>query len=145
MHSAVSRSLTSNDAQVDIFRDDHAVSNGTQLLVVPKRQNRLSADGRTVVGSRNPMIKSLNLEAINSRVLTVSSLLRKRNMFVNRSLTANTKRSTQIPWKFASLRHLPEKNGRIAILSVLGTDGPVSRADIRPWHSTHGGHGKRRV
>jgi hypothetical protein len=37
------------------------------------------------------MIKSLNLEAINGRVLIVSSLLGKRSVFVNGSLTASTK------------------------------------------------------
>jgi hypothetical protein len=106
-----------------------------------KSQNRLSADERTLVGSRNPMIKSLNLEAINYRVLTVSSLSGKRSVLVNGSLTARTKSSTKIPWEFASLRHLSEKNEGIAISSVLGTGGPVSKADIptlaqhswRPW------------
>jgi intracellular septation protein A len=87
------------------------------------------------------MIKSLNLEAINYRVIAVSSLFGKRSVFVNGSLTASTKSSTQIPWKFASLRHLSEETGRIVISNVLGTGEPVSRAGIptlaqnsrRPW------------
>jgi hypothetical protein len=45
MHSAVFRSLTSNAVQVDIFGTNSAVSNGTQLLILSKSQNRLSADG----------------------------------------------------------------------------------------------------
>jgi hypothetical protein len=72
------------------------------------------------------MIKSLNLKAINYKVLTVSALLGKRSVFVNGSLTASTKISTQVPWSF----HLYEKNGRIMISSVLGTGGPVPRTDI---------------
>jgi hypothetical protein len=104
MHSAVFRSLTSSDTQVAIFRDKHTVSNGTQLLVLPKSQNRLSVDGRTLVGSRNPMTKSLNLEAINYRVLTVGEEKRVCQWIVPRQHKKQYPNSVEIREFASSLR-----------------------------------------
>jgi hypothetical protein len=117
---------------------DENLTGWLQRYIVPgyeRKRKHLDLD-MNLVGSRNQMIKSLNLEAVNCRVLTVSSLLEKRSVFVNGSLTASTKSSTQIPWKFANLRHLSEKPECIAKSSVLGTGGQFQEQTSRPWHRT---------
>jgi hypothetical protein len=126
MHSAEFRSLTSNDGQVDFFGTSSTVSNGTQLLVSSKNQNLLAADGRTRVGSRNPTIKSLNLETDKKQcpssveVRQFASSLRKERThydiecsrhwwasFKNRHPTLA--HNSWLPWKAHGVRSRPRK------------------------------------
>jgi hypothetical protein len=145
MYSAVFRSLTSSDAQVDIFRDnERCLKWDTIARTVQKPE-------LTVRGWVNPHGKQKPDDQIpepRGNQLQSSHCfrtIRKGRVFVNGSLTASTKVSTQVPWRLAGLRHVYEKNGRIAISSVLGTGGPVPRTDFptlrenswQPWKA-HG-------